>query len=269
MATTLNFTLEARNLERVRAQIAQLGRAGVAEASVKAVNDVAFQVRRAMQEEMRTVFDRPTPYVVQSVRVQQATVDRPEALILPTYMGGKGVDPQKVLQAQAQGGSRRDKRSEVALRRAGVLPSGYQTAIPREPYPGSDDGRGNLRGPFVVQLLSYLQAFGEQGYRANMTARRRERLAQRGTSASGAARIGGVVFFVAYGRLRGGPTAHLEPGIWAKSGTHGAVLRPVVLFVRRGSYQRRLDMQGIARKVDVQRRFESRLRYRIRSALGQ
>lgn len=266
---TLNFTLEARNLERVRDKIARLGRQGVADAAVKALNDVAFNVRRAMQEEMRAVFDRPTPYVVSSVRVDLATAERPQAVILPTYMGGKGVDPQKVLQAQADGGTRRDKRSEVALRRAGVLPPGYQTAIPREPYPGSDDGRGNLRGPFIVQLLSYLQAFGEQGYRANMTARRRERLAQRGTSESGAARIGGVVFFVAYGKLRGGPSAHLAPGIWAKSGTHGANLRPVLMFVRRGSYARRLDMQAIARKVDVQRRFESRLRYRIRSALGE
>ena len=45
-------------------------------------------------------------------------------------MGGKGIDPQQILRAQEVGGRRHDKRSEKALRRVGILPNGYQTAIP-------------------------------------------------------------------------------------------------------------------------------------------
>ena len=104
-----------------------------------------------------------------------AKPDKLSVTIEPAYMGGKGIDPQKILNAQAWGGRRHDKRSEVALRRAGILPTGYQTAIPDDarggPYPGSDDGRGNLRGAFLVQLISYFRAFGEQGYKANMSAK--------------------------------------------------------------------------------------------------
>ena len=139
----------------------------------KAINDTAFEMRRAMQAEIKSVFDRPTKYIVDSPRVVRATPDKLTARIAPAYMGGKGIDPQKILQVQEFGGLRRDKRSEVALRRAGILPAGYYTAIPATPYPGSDDGRGNLRGPFIVQLLSYFQAFGEQGYKANMTDKRK------------------------------------------------------------------------------------------------
>ena len=57
-----------------------------------------------------------------------ATAAKLSVTIEPTYMGGKGIDPQKILDAQTWGGRRRDKRSEVALKRAGILSAGYQTA---------------------------------------------------------------------------------------------------------------------------------------------
>jgi hypothetical protein len=262
----MKLDLSVSGLDKVRTHIAALSGRQLDEAAAKALTDIAFQTRRAMQDEMRAVFDRPTPYVLSSVIVRPATPERLEAHILPTYGGAKGIDPQRILTAQAEGGPRRDKRSEAALRRIGVLPAGYQSAIPSEPYPGSDDGRGNLRGPFIVRLLSYLQAFGEQGYRANMTARRRAKLEARGVSESGYRTIAGVAFFVAIpGRDR---TRHLAPGIWAKSGTHGAVLRPVLMFVRAGTYSRRLDMARVARTAVPPGRLEARLRFRIRQAAG-
>ena len=185
--------------------------------------------------------------------------------------GGKvGVDPQDVLQAQEFGGRRRDKRSEVILRRAGILPSGMQTAIPKTPYPGSDDGRGNLRGPFLVQLISYLQAFGEQGYRANMTDKRRARLRnQQGIGSIAAKKVYkttlGRRYFVSYGRVR---SQHLPPGIWAASGTHDVDVKPVVMFVRAGTYQPRIDMDRVARDAGVQEYLDKRVRFRVREAAG-
>jgi hypothetical protein len=262
----MKLDLSVAGLDKVRKHIAVLSSDQLNQACAKALTDIAFQTRKAMQEEMRAVFDRPTPYVVSSVIVRPATPDRLEANVLPTYGGGKGIDPQQILAAQAEGGARRDKRSESALRRVGLLPAGYQTAIPEQPYPGSDDGRGNLRGPFIVRLLSYLQAFGEQGYRANMTARRRAKLEARGVTAEGYRTIAGVAFFVAIpGRAR---TRHLAPGIWAKSGTGGVVLKPVLMFVRAGTYSRRLDMARVARTAIPPGRLEARLRYRIRQAAG-
>lgn len=259
----MRLDLKLQGLDAVRESLSRLSGKQARTAYAAALNDTGFQVRRVMRTELRSVFDRPTPFVVNSVYVRKATAERLSVAIEPTYYGGKGIDPQQILQAQEFGGTRRDKRSEVALRRAGILPAGYQTAIPRIPYLGSDDGRGNLRGSFLVQLISYFQAFGEQGYRANMTARRRENV-HRGT-----AKRSGRRYFVAYGRLRSGPTAHLAPGIWAASGTHGTDLRPVLMFVRAGSYRSRLSMQAVADKSGADEYLQRRLRFRIRQAAGE
>lgn len=248
-----------------------------ARAYAKALNDTGFEIRRAMQQEMRAVFDNPTDYILRSPRVRMAKPDKLSVTIEPAYMGGKGIDPQKILNAQTWGGRRNDKRSEVALRRAGILPVGYQTAIPDEarggPYPGSDDGRGNLRGAFLVQLISYLQAFGEQGYKANMSAKGYQRV-HRGTKKQTGRR-----YFVAYGHMRGGNrltkkdeaderTAHLQPGIWAVTGTGGSDLRPVLLFVKQGTYQPRLDMDKVAQRADAEAYLARRIRFRLREAAG-
>jgi hypothetical protein len=220
-----------------------------------------------MQDHMQSVFDRPTPYILKSVQVTKSTPDSLEATVSPTYMGGKGVDPQKILRAEVEGGTRRDKRSEKLLRSAGMLPNGYQTSIPKDPFPGSDDGRGNLRGPFLVQLISYFQSFSEVGSRANMTKKRKDKLEGRGVNQDGHKTINGVVYFVSYGRLRGGRSAHLAPGIWAKSGTHGSNVKPVLMFVRAPSYASRFSMEQLIQKEQIQSKLESRLRYQVRLAV--
>lgn len=276
----MQITSSIKGLKPVQTLMDRLSRSKVREASVKAVNDAGFEVRRAMQEEMRSVFDRPTDYILRSPMLKMATVDKPMATIEPEYMGGKGVDPKKILKAQNLGGKRRDKRSEVALRRAGILPRGYQTAIPAEPFPGSEDRYGNLKGGFIVQLLSYFRSFGEQGYRANMTDARRKALQLRG--GAGVRKVGpniGRRYILAYGKLRGGArwtakgendrrASNLAPGIWAVVGNSGADIRPVLMFVRSGNYQERLDMEKVGQRADVENYLSRRLRYRMRQAAG-
>lgn len=276
----MQITSSIKGLKPVQTLMDRLSRSKVREASVKAVNDTGFEVRRAMQEEMRSVFDRPTDYILRSPMLKLATVDKPLATIEPEYMGGKGVDPKKILKAQNLGGKRRDKRSEVALRRAGILPKGYQTAIPAEPFPGSEDRYGNLKGGFIVQLLSYFRSFGEQGYRANMTDARRKALQLRG--GAGVRKVGpniGRRYILAYGKLRGGArwtakgendrrASNLAPGIWAVVGSSGADIRPVLMFVRSGNYQERLDMEKVGQRADVENYLSRRIRYRMRQAAG-
>lgn len=247
-------------------------------AIAKALNDTGFEGRRWQQKALRARFDRVTPFIERSPKVFPATPDKLSVAIAPTMhtqrlpsTGGKvGVDPQQVLQAQAQGGRRADKRSEVALRRAGILPNGFQTSIPKDPYPGSDDGRGNMRGAFVAQLISYLQASGEQGYRANMKDRGKAKLRnQQGIGSIAAKKVYkttlGRRYFLSYGRLRG---QHLPPGIWAASGTHDVDIKPVLMFVRRPMYQPRIDMDAIAEQANLQPYMDKRLRFRIREAAG-
>ncbi len=253
-------------LDKVQKQLRMLSDTGIKEASAKAINDAAYQVKRTMTKEMDLVFDRVTPYIKKSVWIEQATPDKPTATILPTYYGGKGIDPQKILAAQEAGGQRKDKRVEAALRRVGILPNGYQTVPPKDPLPASVDDRGNFKGSFVVQLISYFQGFAEQGHRANMTDKRKKKLANVGLSANGYKTINGFIYFISYGKMRSGPSSHLAPGIWAKSGIHGSNVRPVMLFTKSGNYKPRFSMERIAKVADVDNYLAKRMRYRIRQA---
>ena len=261
----LRLSIRVENLDRVREALSRLSGEQAKQAYANAINDAGHKARLAMKNELAEKFDRVTPFVGNSPKLFAATPERLQASIAPTLdsrsrpgTGGKiGVDPQDVLQAQEFGGRRRDKKSEKALRAAGILPAGWQTAIPRTPYPGSDDGRGNIRGAFMQQLLSYLQAYSEQGFKANMTGRRKSAI-HRGTSKQDGRR-----YFVSLGRYRDA-TRHLAPGIWAASGLHGVVLRPVLIFVRHGNYSQRISMDRIAKDAGLQEYLDRRVRYRIR-----
>lgn len=278
----MEFRVDEQGLDKVHHLMDRLTGPQLRQAQALALNDGAFYGQRAQRAELASVFDRPTPFIAKSPKVRPATALDLSALIIPTLdargewskSGKQGVDPQHVLQAQEKGGRRADKRSEVALRRAGILPAGYQTAIPKDPYPGSDDGRGNLRGAFMSQLISYLQASPEQGYRANMGARKIAAMRNQQAIGSLAARRDvkttlGVRYFVAYGRLRGGRTSHLQPGVWAARGTHDADVRPVLLFVKSANYRTpRLDMARLARQAGLADYLARRMRYRIRQAAG-
>ena len=274
----MKLNIEIRNQQAVQAVLAKLSGPQAKTAYAKALNDAGFQVRREMQAALRKNFTDVTPFIARSPKVFAATPDKLRVSVAPTLSstnapgtGGKvGVDPQDVLQAQEFGGRRRDKRSEAALRRTGILPAGWQTAIPANPYPGSDDGRGNLRGTFLQQLLSYLQAYSEQGFKANMGDKRKGRLRnQQGIGNIAAKKVYkttlGKRYFVSYGRLRG---QHLAPGIWAASGTHDVEVKPVLMFVRTPSYKPRISMDAITKQADLQTYLDKRVRFRLREAAG-
>lgn len=261
----------------VMATLLGLSKGGAKRAFVAALNDAGHLGRKVMQEEMRQVFSNPTPHILRSPRFKGATASDLSIVIHPTYLGGRGVDPQQILQAQEWGGTRVDKRSEVALKRAGILPRGYQTVIPSEqwggPYPGSADEYGNIKGSFIRHLLAYFQTFGEQGSKANMLDKTKARV-HRGT-----AKTAGRRYFVAHGAMRGGArmTAKGEPdrrastlraGIWAVSGTGGVDVRPVLMFVKAGRYKPRLSMERVSQKADLYNYLQRRVRYQFRKAAG-
>jgi hypothetical protein len=273
------ITAHVQGKDKFERAMATLTGPQLREAMAEAINMGAGRVKNVMRQEMQSVFDRPTPYALNAVQThKKATAADLNAMVAPTYMGGKGVDPQKFLAAQEEGGRRQDKRSEVALRRAGILPRGYQTAIPATPFTGSDDGRGNLRGSFVVQLISYFQAFGEQGHRANMTDKRKQGIQQRG--GKGAKFVGpvrGHRFFVAYGKARGGArwtakgendrrASNLAPGIWAATGTGGADVRPVLMFVKNPTYTPRISVEQVRLRSGVDELVPKWIRGRVYEA---
>jgi hypothetical protein len=238
----------------------RLSPARVRSATVKAVNVTGMSAMKAEVEEMARVFDRPTPYTLNSVGLTRATADTMAASLFVKDDGEGGVRagaiaPNKYIWPEVHGGERRFKRFEKALQRIGVMRPD-EAAVPGA-YAKLDQ-YGNMAASQITQLLSYLQAFGEQGYRANATAQGKQRIAK-GSRKKG---VRGVEYFVNRGKgtwfgggswKAGEKTQHLKQrGVYARVGFgFGKALKPVLMFVRKPVYQPRFDFEGVAqRRVD-------------------
>lgn len=212
-----------------------------------ALNRTGDAVRQAWVSEIQRRLDRPTPYTLGSPRLIRSTKSRLEAKVDFKDSAGRGISAGQYLGPQVLGGARRRKRSEIALQRAG-LPTGSYLV------PGSGaqlDAYGNMGRGQLVRMISYLEAFGEQGYRANSTAKTRARMAKVATSEAGYRRINGVVYFASRGKgtMSGNRRQNLPAGIWRKTGTHGSDVKPVMLAVDAPTYTQRLPLYETADEI--------------------
>lgn len=121
-----------------------------------ALNKTAWGVHKALVDGM-SVFDRPKDATRRGVWVDKSTKANLVATVgLKTRAKGR-VPVAEYLAANIEGGGRVDKRSEILLRNAGILPAGKQTR------PGPDaklDSYGNMSRGQIVQIISYFKAFG-------------------------------------------------------------------------------------------------------------
>lgn len=226
-----NFPDVMRKLENVATKQAEF-------ALMQTMNKAVYEGSEAIKKTIRSVFDRPTLWVQGGVYYKKATRSRLIAKIYLDFWGNKqSVTVEKVLAAQISGGARRLKRFESALSRMGILPKGMAVV------PGAAatlDSHGNMQAGQIVQIMSWFQAFGEQGYSANMRdggrriGRDNKRTGQRGFS-----------YFVLKSR-RG----KLLPGIYKRYQTgFGSAVKPVMVFVRIPSYRPRLDFVGVGTRA--------------------
>jgi hypothetical protein len=245
------FDLQLAN-RQLQALQKELGRAErqTKRAAAIALNNTAFKAKAEIEKNMLTVFDRPTRYTMRATFVERASASgstqgyatgelRAAVKFKDAELSNRAVPPVNYLIHQVEGGTRQQKRFEVALQRIGILPQGWR-AVPGE---GAEiDQNGNMKPSQIIQILSYFQAFGETGYRANSTAKTRARLRK-----GGKRRYGRAYFAAIPGRQR---TLHLQPGIYLRQyGGLGVSLRPVLIFVRAVRYAPRLDFYGIARRT--------------------
>lgn len=203
------------------------------------MNKAAYETSQVLSRRMAAVFDRPTSWVLNSIRYVKATRSNLVAKIdLDNWGNKQGVSVNHVLRAEIHGGNRNLKRSEVALSRAGVLPSGMAIV------PGSAaklDKNGNMSAAQIVQIISWFGGFGEQGYSANMKDAGRRRLA-RGNKKQG--RYG-----FAYFALKK-PHGKLRAGIYQRFDTSfGSSVKPVMIFIKIPSYKKRFDFYELGIKT--------------------
>jgi len=193
-------------------------------------------------------FDRPTKYTLNSMFSQSANKRTRTASfgLKDNAMLQKsgGYSPADILGHHFNGGHSKFARYEQAFRRIGML------ALDEDIVPGTNlrelNQYGGVPPSLIIKLIAYFNGFGEQGFMANTTQAGRDKLANRtdkntkGRRASKYAKINGVVYFYANGR------DHLHRGIWAKTGIHGSDIRPILMFVKRGVYRKRFDINTFA-----------------------
>lgn len=214
------------DLDDALASLKQLGPALAARALADALNHTANQARKALRAEMEDVFDRPTPWVLNSIFMQNATTKIPEAALYVKdgKLGGKGRGFDEWFKPQVDGGSRLTKGSEKMLREMGILQPGYFIV----PAAGARlDASGGMSRGHMTQILSGLRAYNKSGSDHNATESRRSLRAGHGTA-----------FFV----IRRGKRAI---GIAERRGKSMAM---VLAFVKRPAYQERFQFYDVVRR---------------------
>lgn len=219
-----------------------------------AINRTAQSVKAKEEHEIRDVFDRPTPFIQNSVFIKPSNKRNLTSKVGLKEFASKGNPATKILAAEIAGGSRRLKRYEVALKRVGALPDGYYT-VPGEA--AKIDQYGNIARAQVIQMLAYFKAFPEAGYKANATDATKAKLAK------GSKKKFGVSYFV--GRPKGGKS---PLGIWMRVySSFGTAVRPIMIFVQHAQYQPIFDFKFVAENT-VNKEFDVEFRRAFNEVIG-
>jgi hypothetical protein len=107
-----------------------------------ALNNVAYLMLNRSRQQLKSVFDRPTPLIQGATRYKKSTKKDLEAVI--------SIDPKRegVLKTHELGGGRGLQGLEVVMRHRGLLPSGYRV-VPAKQLPL--DAYGNPQAKFVKE----------------------------------------------------------------------------------------------------------------------
>jgi hypothetical protein len=203
----------------------------VREAAAVALSRTAASVAFALRKEMPDIFDRPAPLTAKAILYRKADAAGLRASVFIRDDASKGTPPSKYLAAEILGGARRDKRSERALKGAGIMQGG-QSLVPGRGVPL--DKYGNIPGALMVLILSRLGAFHEMGFNANASAATKRKLAK----GLAAIHSSGTDFFVAHSKRGGEPL-----GIW-RIVSSGKV-QPFLLFAnKRPEYAERFPFDA-------------------------
>lgn len=151
-----------RGLDNVRALLAGLDDQ-IDRISQRAQNQMAFELRRAEQEQMRTDLDRPSAWSVRALVYKKAGAiggpgapDTPGAAVyFNTPFGAPGLQETEWLGVQAVAGrTAGPRRSERAFQALGLIRPGVVWV----PGPAAKlDASGNLRGSVIKAILADLQ----------------------------------------------------------------------------------------------------------------
>ncbi len=233
------FTFSAKlDTSSFDAALARLVQQQLPYAGSVALNKTANAVLDAERGTMRGVFDSPTPFTLNSLRVKRATKSDLVAEVRFKDGTSSNRSAEKYVTPEVLGGNRRGKGIELLLRSRGLLDAGSYIV------PGSAaklDANGNLVRSQYNQILDQLKI-------ATRT-RRSTRQPKVKTPATGGRKrrpaLGVRRYFV------GSPGGGTQPrGIWARyRTTSGYGLEPILLFVRDPHYTDRFPFNTVGEAI--------------------
>lgn len=285
----MKIDIKVQGIKELQANLKDFSERRVRSTVATAMTRTAVMVRDQLQSRMASAIDRPTAYTRRNLRYTAATAKGLEASIgfdivanqdmhgrVTGYTNmGRGQTPVgKYMNDQIEGGPRRNKRFELALRRVGVLPAGW-FAVPGER--AKLDASGNQSAGEIRQILSWFDAAElVAGSTQNM------RTAGRTKRAQGTKKRAGWQYHVirpgqvlkrswarntsAAGPSRSRGSKKMQPGIYRQT-RHalGNQVEPIMIFVKSARYKPRWDFYGDARR-EVDRIYPAQIERAIREA---
>ena len=228
----------------------------IAYATMLALNKTAEQAKSEMLTEVDRVFDRPTPWTRNSLRIIYAKKNSLFAQVAFKDRAGSE-SSRSVLQPSVYGGKRHYKTMEARLLGLGLLPAGWNAV------PGAAaqlDAFGNMAQGQINQILNVMAAVVAGGGSKTI-----DRLAK-GNKKKG---VYGFEYMVVVPGANT-PSKHLTPGVYQRVATgFGTSLKPVLIFVKQANYKTRFDFFAIGQRVvdrDLQGNFKQAIEQAIATA---
>ena len=203
------------SIMRVKKYLDEVSRQQLPFATSKALTMTAVDVRTGLQQDMKNVFNKPTPYTLNSIYVKAASKKDLTARVGHKEFPSKGTPASYYLQPQVFGGERPLKRSERWL---------GEFWVPSRNAPVNQ--YGNMTNGKMTQILSVLGKNPDPMSNTTKRSRQRNRKLPE--------------FFIS----RGG---RLPAGIWQRYGRRS--IKPILFFIKAPKYTPRYDFFGVSKKV--------------------
>ena len=162
----MQITIEF-NAEEIVGKLTEFGKVQLPQAAATALNQTAFEMRRAYQQEAKNVFKDPVPFTLNAFLYRKATPETLETVVFIRDDAPKGNAPSQYLAPHIYGGGAYRTRFQKGLSRTpDPSPLGMGSSIlapnrvmvpTQSPRGVRFTGRGNMSPGQYEQILSYLQ----------------------------------------------------------------------------------------------------------------
>lgn len=154
----ITVTIDDREVKKLLAALP----ATASRAAEKAIDQTAKAIKKAIRKELRRVFDRPTPYTLNSLKV---TLTKNHNMIASVWFKEPDRMGQHYLVPQVDGGERELKGFERSIGQQQFIPG---KAVKLNAY-------GNISTGQIRQIMSVLGLADRPGYQANVTTKSAKR----------------------------------------------------------------------------------------------